>query len=166
MNHKEDFYADAFSEVIGIHNYENIYDLDYYLNLFKPDIVIFEVAASAFSEDYFNPRSLRSVKFNPAYERMANLPEQAPSQELIDQIKLSIQKKDILTDVVMTYPEEYDYVYFETVGRINDSHPTSNGDGTATTYTSVYNDRFSKVKVIMVNEKTKTKTTIDLEKLL
>lgn len=166
MNHKEDLYTDAFSEVIGIHNYENIYDIDYYLNLFKPDIVLFEVAASAFSSSYFNPVSLKSVKFNPQYERLSGLKETKASPELLEQIKVSIQKKDVLTDMAIKHPAQFNYLYVESGGRINDTHPTKMDDGSLSTYTSIYNDRFKDVKLKLVDEKTKTETVINLDQLL
>ncbi len=166
MNHKEDLYTDVFSEVIGIHNYENIYDIDYYLNLFKPDIVLFEVAASAFSSSYFNPVSLKSVKFNPQYERLSGLKETKASPELLEQIKVSIQKKDVLTDMAIKHPAQFNYLYVESGGRINDTHPTKMDDGSLSTYTSIYNDRFKDVKLKLVDEKTKTETVINLDQLL
>ncbi|NMB13932.1 MAG: hypothetical protein GX985_01575 [Gallicola sp.] len=166
MNGKEDFYTDDFSEVIGIHNYENIFDIDYYLNLFKPDIVLFEVAASAFNEGYFNPNAFWSVHFNPKYENLSGLSEVEASQELLDQIKVNIQKKDILTDIAIQYPEQYNYLYLEASERIHDTHPSNIGNGILSTYCSVYNDTFKDVKLILVEEKDKTKTIIPLDKLL
>ena len=87
-------------------------------------------------------------------------------QELLDQIKVNIQKKDILTDIAIQYPEQYNYLYLEASERIHDTHPSNIGNGILSTYCSVYNDTFKDVKLILVEEKNKTKTIIPLDKLL
>ena len=49
----EKFLANNFSKTVAIHNYQNIFNINYYLNIFRPDIVIFEVADYTFAEYYF-----------------------------------------------------------------------------------------------------------------
>ena len=39
-------------EYIGVHDYQNVLNLDYYFNIFQPSIV-FEVAEYTFSDSYF-----------------------------------------------------------------------------------------------------------------
>ena len=42
FNNKEKFITGNFSEVMKIHNYTNVIDYEYYINIYKPDIVLFE----------------------------------------------------------------------------------------------------------------------------
>ncbi|MDO5018087.1 MAG: hypothetical protein Q4E02_02180 [Lagierella massiliensis] len=54
-----------FSECINIYAYENVIDFDYYFNIFKPDIVIFEGAEYATTSNYFNVDRLGKKTLNP-----------------------------------------------------------------------------------------------------
>ena len=42
FNNKEKFITGNFSEVMKIHNYTNVIDYEYYINIYNPDIVLFE----------------------------------------------------------------------------------------------------------------------------
>lgn len=42
FNNKEKFITQNFSEVMKIHNYTNVIDYEYYINIYNPDIVLFE----------------------------------------------------------------------------------------------------------------------------
>ena len=42
FNNKEKFITNNFSEVMKIHNYTNVIDYEYYINIYNPDIVLFE----------------------------------------------------------------------------------------------------------------------------
>ena len=53
LNGREKYLADRFSEYISVHNYQNIFDIDYYYNMFQPDIVVFEVAEYTINNTYF-----------------------------------------------------------------------------------------------------------------
>lgn len=50
FNNKEKFITGNFSEVMKIHNYRNVIDYEYYINIYNPDIVLFE------STEYTNTR--------------------------------------------------------------------------------------------------------------
>ncbi|MDU7453392.1 alginate O-acetyltransferase [Clostridium saudiense] len=70
-NHK--FLLESFSEFILVHNYINILDFDYYINLFNPDIVIFESAEYTHSSTFFNQNSLSEAKYNKSLTSYSNL---------------------------------------------------------------------------------------------
>ncbi|TGY42437.1 alginate O-acetyltransferase [Clostridium sartagoforme] len=42
FNNKEKFIAGNFSEIMKIHNYRNVLDYEYYINIYQPDMVLFE----------------------------------------------------------------------------------------------------------------------------
>lgn len=60
------FYAAAMGEEIGVHDYQNVLNLDYYLNVFRPDVVVFEVAEYALTDTYFDSELMAEADFNPA----------------------------------------------------------------------------------------------------
>lgn len=54
LNGREKYLKSRFSEYIAIHNYQNIFNVDYYYNIFNPDIVVFEVAEYTIKDGYFS----------------------------------------------------------------------------------------------------------------
>lgn len=54
------FMANALNEYAYVHSYDNIYIFDYYIELFNPDYVIFEVAEYSCMEWYFPLDSIKS----------------------------------------------------------------------------------------------------------
>ncbi len=64
-NSRPQFLISRASEYIAIHNYQNVFNLDYYINAFDPDIVLFEVTEYAVKESYFGVANLRDPGWNP-----------------------------------------------------------------------------------------------------
>jgi len=64
-NRKPEFFYGRLSRYIGVHDYGNVLNLDYYLNTFKPDIVVFEAAEYTINNTYFNKSGMISAAFNP-----------------------------------------------------------------------------------------------------
>lgn len=50
---KEKFLTESFSELMKIHNYRNVLDYEYYINIFNPDIVLFESTEYIHFDFYF-----------------------------------------------------------------------------------------------------------------
>lgn len=50
---KEKFLTESFSELMKIHNYRNVLDYEYYINIFNPDIVLFESTEYTYFDFYF-----------------------------------------------------------------------------------------------------------------
>ena len=73
LNGREKYLEDRFKEYIAIHNYQNIFDIDYYMNLFQPDIVIFEVAEYTIHDQYFSYEKMKEMKLNPPLNKDALL---------------------------------------------------------------------------------------------
>ena len=65
FNRGPQFLISAASEDIGIHNYQNVINFDYYFNIFTPDIVILDVAEYVFSDNYFNSADMRAMDLKP-----------------------------------------------------------------------------------------------------
>ena len=62
------FFIGRSKEYIGIHAYQNVLDIDYYVNIFQPEMVIFEVAEYTLIENYFNSTKMSELDYNPAVD--------------------------------------------------------------------------------------------------
>ncbi len=65
----EKFLANNFSKTVAIHNYQNIFNINYYLNIFRPDIVVFEVADYTFAEYYFAQYFMETMFLPPTLDK-------------------------------------------------------------------------------------------------
>ena len=63
LNSRGKFVIPAVKEYIGIHNYQNVLDIPYYFNIFKPDLVIFEVAEYTLLDQYFSYEKMKQIDF-------------------------------------------------------------------------------------------------------
>lgn len=61
------FLENGFSEYVGIHDYRNILNFEYYYNIFRPDCVIFDAAQNTFKNEYFNSASMQKFELNPLF---------------------------------------------------------------------------------------------------
>ena len=71
------FYQTSFHESIGVHNYQNFLNLDYYVNIFQPDIVLLETAEYATTRDYFSFEVLNEKILNTPYETVQEQPHES-----------------------------------------------------------------------------------------
>lgn len=62
-----------FSELSMVHDYENVFNLPYYIDLYQPDVVIFENADYTVFDSYYSLASLESVKLPPVFTTWGNL---------------------------------------------------------------------------------------------
>lgn len=67
-NTRTDYYLDRFRHAIGVHNYQNFLNFDYYFNIFKPDCVVFETTDYVFNTGYYDLEAMKSKKLNPIYQ--------------------------------------------------------------------------------------------------
>lgn len=65
-NRKARFIVSRSSTYIGVHNYQNVLDLPYYYNIFKPDVVILDAAEYVFTDDYFDSQKMKELNLNPS----------------------------------------------------------------------------------------------------
>ncbi len=114
-NRAPEFFVPPFSECIGVHNYQNVLDIEYYFNLFDPDIVILDAAEYVFTDHYFNLSKMRGLDLAPSLDRSmewasvpfiikANLNE----GELVDELELRIPFSDISNAWLVCGNDVYD----------------------------------------------------------
>ena len=95
----------SFKEYDVIHNYENVLNLDYYFNVFQPEIVIFEAAEYTINGNYFSWDGLYNKSLNPVLDLEAHEADlKALSEYAYDKeeegslVKVSIQKDQVTSD--------------------------------------------------------------------
>ncbi len=64
-NRSPDFILSRAKTYVGIHNYQNIFNLPYYFNIFNPDIVLLDVAEYVMMDEYFSYSEMMSLDLNP-----------------------------------------------------------------------------------------------------
>lgn len=64
---EDKFIAPAFSETLFIHNYANILNYEYYINVFQPDVVIFETVEYTLGEYFFSQYAMDNKDSDQAY---------------------------------------------------------------------------------------------------
>ena len=57
-----------FSQTAQIHDYENVFYLPYYVDVFQPDVVVFENADYTITGDYYQKDKLTSIVFPPTLQ--------------------------------------------------------------------------------------------------
>ncbi len=108
-NRGTQFFADRASEYIGVHSYQNVIDLDYYVNAFDPDIVIFEAAEYTFTDTYYNRTRMRAADWNPP---LVDAREETPVEEQLDEVLASAVPMEERNLYVLEYTDlEKVYMY-------------------------------------------------------
>ena len=60
------YMVNAFSEYIHVHDYQNVLELPYYVGIFQPNCVIFEVAEYTLTNNYFSFEGMKALDFPEA----------------------------------------------------------------------------------------------------
>ena len=135
-NTRPQFFVSRFSEDIAVHNYQNVFDLDYYCNAFDPDIVLFEVTEYTFKEGYFSSGKMADPGWNPP------IVDQRKDASVEDQLKeylssaIPMPDRDLFVlrydklEKVYLYDEDLrtaKYLYLLADGRIIDIKKDSDG---------------------------------------
>lgn len=135
------FMANALEEYIAVHDYQNIFNFEYYYNLFQPEYVIFEVAEYTFLDLYFDTEKLQNFGLSPEYEAFSNF---ELSKYDIDEIEFSHSKGKLIDEVEIKVPDyDFDYLYVKTdnrvmsVNKIDDEYLFATDEGKADKVESV-----------------------------
>lgn len=112
-NRSPQFFVSRTSEYIGIHDYQNVLDIDYYYNLFQPQIVVFEVAEYVFADGYFDSQKMKKMDFNPSLIQKGQSIEKS-----IEIAKSTAEKTDLgsTAHLMKASGKGMDSIYLETTG--------------------------------------------------
>ena len=116
----------AFSEYIHVHDYQNVIDFDYYFNIFKPDVVIFEVAEYTILSGYFDYERMCAMGLNPTLEDVLRDADIAKVECMAE--SMSVEQVSALTNISWTVDGiEADYAWFYMNGVEYDMKKTETG---------------------------------------
>lgn len=140
LNSRPQFLISNTSVDIGVHNYQNVLDLDYYFNIFQPETVIFEAAEYVFSDTYFSLEGMKNMDLSPALITREELEKADGSMEeavkalcrKTDRYPLSMsgvirEGRQIDTVFTGTIPQGCRYAYLYTHGQVYDLKPDEAG---------------------------------------
>ena len=94
FNDKEKFLTESFSELIKVHNYRNVIDYEYYINIFNPDIVLFESTEYTHFNFYFPDNDMKNKVHMKSLESFMNN-ENIKEENLVTNIKVNSQGQDL-----------------------------------------------------------------------
>ena len=121
------FLTESFSEFILVHNYINILNFDYYINLFDPDIVIFESTEYTHNSNFFNENSMRESSYNKSLLSYSNLTN---SQFTSLDGEISINDNSVVTDFIIPITNNDTLYSYALIGdRILDCKTITNTEG-------------------------------------
>lgn len=112
------FFQNAFAEYIFVHDYQNVINLDYYINLFQPDCVVFETAEYTLYETYYNSAAMEATQFNPG---LSTIPKENQIRTKVFLDQFTAQTGQSITVLSMPLEgHEQQYVYLKINDQIYD----------------------------------------------
>ena len=107
-NGRTKFFIGRSSEYIGIHDYQNIFNLNYYFNIFQPDVVVFEAAEYTFVNRYFDSEKMMSIDFNPSLYVEGN-----DAKESLNSLISNAEKTNLDIALICERGDGFDTVWFD-----------------------------------------------------
>ena len=104
------YMANAFSEYIHVHDYQNILDFSYYYNIFQPDCVVFEVAEYTFSDTYFDYDKMKVFSLTPTIDSVLEKCYER-KDDVLDSDDLYIETNATLTNIQWQTDQVFEYVW-------------------------------------------------------
>lgn len=102
------FLANNFSKTVAVHNYQNVFNINYYLNIYKPDVVVFEVADYTFAEYYFAQYFMETMFLPPTLDSLDGFNEKICDSSVQYTTEL---EGDYLTYIFSNAGNKYTYGY-------------------------------------------------------
>ena len=99
-----------FSEFAMVHDYMNVFNLPYYLDVYQPDVVIFENADYTVSNSYYSYDGLMSTELPPVFEEFDGFSQQACDETVSFEYDAGKNIASFVVDWLEAAPA-VDYVY-------------------------------------------------------
>lgn len=113
-------------ESIGVHDYQNVLNAPYYINLFRPEAVVFELAEYTVEDYYFNEDKMIHMDFPPAMTP-AQLSQKATQKTQLLR-KVQADPKTYLTDYTLhVSAPNLRYAYLVSDDRVYDLQKETDG---------------------------------------
>lgn len=129
FNDKEKFLTESFSEVIKVHNYRNVLDYEYYINIFNPDIVLFESTEYTHFDFYFPDNEMEDkIHMKTLQSFMEN--ENIKEEEFAKVIEVNKDGENLTNFTIEVESDESFFAYAYINNRILDCKVSEVGDKT------------------------------------
>lgn len=125
-NYGYKYLENAFGEYVYVHDYQNVFDLDYYFNIFKPDCVIFEMAEYTFSDIYFEYDKMMELDMNPTISEIESW-GLSEDWQVLDTEDIYVENKEELTRIFWDTDDVFQYVWVTLDGEEYDMIETETG---------------------------------------
>ncbi|MGT2964378.1 alginate O-acetyltransferase AlgX-related protein [Streptococcus acidominimus] len=120
------YLANAFGEYIAVHDYQNILNFPYYYNIFRPDMVILEVAEYTFSNDYFQYDKMKQLAMNPPLSSISYT-DASTTRLPLPTNDIRIEKGKALAKIDWQTNPTYQHVWFMLDEQVYDMERVDNG---------------------------------------
>lgn len=142
------YLANAFSEYIYVHDYQNVINFPYYFNIFQPDCVIFEAAEYTFSTTYYDYEKMCAVDLNPTLDSVVACAERI-EEDPLEADALSVEQGNTLTVIHFDLDQLADYAWL-TLDREYDMQQDDTGFQ-VTVPTEIYRQYQSALQITTAN---------------
>ena len=144
-NYGRPFFANAFSEYIYIHDYQNVINFQYYFNIFKPDCVVFEVAEYTLNNVYFDFERMKAMDLNENLDTMMAKAKEISEEYLVPE-DVIVETGNQLTSIFWKNEESFENVWLV----LGDEYDFQVQDGgyTVTVLTEEYERYKDSMKII------------------
>lgn len=119
FNDKEKFLTESFSELMKVHNYRNVIDYEYYINIFNPDIVLFESTEYTHFNFYFPDNDMKNKVHMKSLESFMNN-ENIKEEEIVTSIKVNSEGQDLTNFSIEVESNEDFFAYAYINNRVLD----------------------------------------------
>ncbi len=144
------YLLNSFGEYAMVHDYQNVMDLPYYFNIFKPDCVIFEVAEYTFLDSYFSYDKMINSRYNKPLSSVSA----SVSEENLNVDSITVQQGEALTKIVWNADVDAQYVWLM-LGEEFDMKKTDGGYE-ATVKNEVYEQYADSIEISVYANETMT----------
>lgn len=162
------FLVNALGEYIFVHDYQNVLALPYYVGVFQPEAVVFEVAEYTLTNGFFSEDVMEDLDFNPPIKDLL-MDYGEPTIRDIEESEITILRGKTLTDIYWDNDMMPKYSYLVTGdGREYDFQKVEEPDGESryvVTLSTEDLERTSSLSVIYLTEDGEIEK-IDLRDLL
>lgn len=165
-NRNTSFIESRANTYIGIHNYQNVLNLPYYYNIFKPDVVVLDAAEYVFTDSYFDSQVAELIDYNPSL-----LTDEITFDDKVESLKKDIKRHNAEITVSVAPGNKIDklflsynaqktkYAYLLINGEVYDFCQTDDNESLALSLKHGKVDNGDK-GIILIDEKTNSKLWI------
>lgn len=148
------YFANSFSEYVGVHAYQNVINFDYYVNIFRPECIVFDAAEFTFSNNYFDQGGMSNFKLN----KLLSSFDDYETLELDGRVVA--EQGRVLTQIRLYDVVDCDYAYAVIDDQEFDMKKCMDGDTGEIYYKlSVVNDNYNtdNISFALIDEASRTK---------